>query len=83
MQKEKKLKLCYTPTYNMPPGLKCVFLKTPSLHKHIANVKANVFFLVETKLTKNDTMSEYIIPVFKNHTEMIKHHMIHLDHHME
>ena len=26
MQKDKKLKLCYIPTYNMPPGLKCVFL---------------------------------------------------------
>ena len=41
MQKEKNLKLCYTPSYNMPPGLKCVFLNMSSLHKHIANVKAN------------------------------------------
>ena len=54
-----KLKVGYIPTYNMPPGLKCVFLNTSSLHKHIANVKANfnicaadVFFLAETKLTK-------------------------------
>ena len=72
MQKEKKHKLCYIPTYNMPPGLKCVFLNMSSLHKHIANVKANfnicaaeVFFLAETKLTKNDSTSEYIIPDFQ------------------
>ena len=56
----------------MPPGLKCVFLNKSSLHKHIANVKTNfnicaadVFSLAETKLTKNDSMSQYIIPDFQ------------------
>ena len=90
IQKEKKLKLCYIPTYNMPPGLKFVFLNTSSLHKHIANVKANlnicaanVFFLAETKLTKMTVQVNISFWVFKNHTEMIKHHIIHLDHHME
>ena len=69
MQKEKELKLCYIPTYNVPPGLKCVFLNMSSLHKHIANVKANfnicANILAETKLTKNDSTSEYIIPDFQ------------------
>ena len=88
MQKDKKLKLCYIPTYNMPPGLKHVFLNVSSLHKYIANVKANcnicvadVFFLAETKLTKNDNMNEYIIPDFQEPYR--NDHMIHLDHDME
>ena len=90
MQKGKKLKLCSIPTYIMPPGLKCVFLNTSSLHKHIAMVKANfnicaadVFFLAETKLIKMTVQVNISFLVFKNNTEMIKHHMIHLDHHIE
>ena len=62
MQRERKLQLCYTFTYHMPTELKCVFLNTSSLHRHILNVKANfnicvadIILLVETWLTAIDS----------------------------
>ena len=67
-----KVQLCYTPVYNMVTGMKCCFLNTRSLHKHIENVKVNhnicasdVIFLAETKLIQSDDGNTYKITGFE------------------
>ena len=72
MKKERKLKLCYTPVYDMPTGLKCVFLNTLSLHKNIENVRANhnicagdVLIFAETRLLHSDNSENYTLTGFQ------------------
>ena len=67
----RQVDLCYTPVYLMK-GLKCNFLKTRSLHRHIRSVQTNhnlcgadVVFLAETRLTALDPSDSYQIQGFK------------------
>ena len=69
MNEQQMLRLCYVPIYNMPVGLKCVFLNTSSLHKNIPHVNAShnicatdIILLAETRLIPNDNTNEYLIP---------------------
>ena len=41
LKTHRKVQFCYTPVYNIVTGMKCCFLNTRSLYKHIENVKAN------------------------------------------
>ena len=66
LQKEKPLQLCYTPVYNLEGLMKCVFLNTRSLHKHISDVKsshnirdADLVILAETQLKSSDVNNDY------------------------
>ena len=72
LKTHRKVQLCYTPVYNMVTGMKCCFLNTRSLYKHIANVKANhnicasdVILLAETRLIHSDDDDTYRIPGFE------------------
>ena len=65
------LRLCYVPVYNMPVGLKCVFLNTSSLHKNILHIKAShnicatdIILLEGTRLIPNDNTNDYLIPQY-------------------
>ena len=71
LRNERQLDLCYTPVYVMK-GLKCSFLNTRSLHRHIRSVQMNhnlcsadVVFLAETRLTASDLSDSYKIQGFK------------------
>ena len=66
LQKEKPLQLCYTPVYNLQGVMKCVFLNTRSLHKHISDVQsshnmtnADLVILAETQLKSSDVNNDY------------------------
>ena len=68
MNEQQMLKLCCVPVYNMPVGLKCVFLNTSSLHKNILHVKASynicatdIILLAETRMIANNNTKEYLI----------------------
>ena len=57
----------------MVTGMKCCFLNTRSLYKHIENVKANhnicasdVNFLAETRLIYSDDDDTYKLPGFED-----------------
>ena len=65
LQKEKPLQLCYTPVYNLQGLMKCVFLNTRSLHKHIYDVQsshnmtnADFIILAETQLKSSDVNND-------------------------
>ena len=67
---ERQVDLCYTPVYVMK-GLKCSFLNTRSLHRHIRSFQMNhnlcsadVVFLAETRLTASDPSDSYQIQGF-------------------
>ena len=66
LQNEKLLQLCYTPVYNLQGLMKCVFLNTRSLHKHISDVQtshnmkeAYLVILAETQLKSSDVNTDY------------------------
>ena len=68
---ERQVDLCYTAVYVMK-GLKCGFLNTRSLHRHIRSVQMNhnlcgadVVFLAETRLTVSDPSDSYQIQGFQ------------------
>ena len=72
MNEQHMLRLCYVPVYNMPVGLKCLFLNTSSLHKNILHVKAShnicateIILLAETRLIPNENTNEYLIPQYE------------------
>ena len=71
LHNERQVDLCYTPVYVMKE-LKCSFLNTRSLHRHIKSVKTNrnlcgadVVFLAETRLTVSDSIDSYQIQGFQ------------------
>ena len=71
LRNERQVDVCYTPVYVMK-GLKCSFLNTRSLHRHIRSVQTNhklcsadVVFLAETRLTASDPSDSYKIQGFK------------------
>ena len=71
MNEQQMLRLCYVPVYNMPVGLKCMFLNHSSLHKNILHVKAShnicataIILLAERRLIPNDNTNEYLIPQY-------------------
>ena len=68
LETHRKVQLCYTPVNNMVTSMKCCFLNTRSLYKHIENVKANhnmcvsgVIFLAKTRLIHSDEVETYKI----------------------
>ena len=68
---KRQVDQCYTPVYLMK-GLKCNFLNTRSLQRHIRSVQTNhnlcgaeVVFLAETRLTASDPSDSYQIQGFK------------------
>ena len=72
LKTHRKVQLCYTPVYNMLADMKCCFVNTRSLYKHIENVKANhnicasdVIFLAERRLVHSDDNKKYEIPGFE------------------
>ena len=89
LQKEKPLQLCYTPVYNLEGLMKCVFLNTRSLHKHISDVKsshnirdADLVILAETQLKSLDVNNDYQLEGHNIYSEMIKHTVEEQDLHM-
>ena len=71
LHNERQVELCYMPVYVMK-GLKCSFLNTRSLHRHIRSVQMNhnlcgadVVFLAETRLTASDPSDSYQIQGFQ------------------
>ena len=71
LHNERQVELCYTPVYVMK-GLKCSFLNTRSLHRHIGSIQMNhnlcgadVVFLAETRLTASDPSDSYQIQGFQ------------------
>ena len=80
LQNEKPLQLCYTPVYNLQGLMKCVFLNTRSLHKHISDVQtshnmteADLVILAETQLKSSDVNTDYQLQnhqyIFRNDQE--------------
>ena len=76
LQKERPLHLCYTPLYNLEGVMKCVFLNTRSLHKHISDVQsshnikeADLVILAEMQLKSLDVNSDYDID---NHEHILR-----------
>ena len=72
LKTHRKVQLCYTAVNNRVTGMKCCFLNTRSLYKHIENVKANhnicvsdVIFLAKTRLIPSDDDDTYKIPGFE------------------
>ena len=66
LHKEKTVKLCYVPIYNLQGPLKFVYMNTRSLHKHIGDVKSShniigsdVSILSETQLKTTDRNEDY------------------------
>ena len=76
LEKERPLHLCYTPLYNLEGVMKCVFLNTRSLHRHISDVQsshnikeADLVILAEMQLKSSDVNSDYDID---NHQHILR-----------
>ena len=80
LQKEKPLQLCYTPVYCLEGVIKCVFLNTRSLHKHIYDIQSShnmresdLVILAETQLKSTDMNTDYCLRehhhIFRNDQE--------------
>ena len=76
MERNRKLQLCYLPTYSITADYKITYLNTRSLHKHINDVKHNhnllasdVIILAETRLKMQDRDEHYNI---SGYSQMIR-----------
>ena len=76
LQKERTLHLCYTQLYNLEGVMKCVFLNTRSLHKHISDVQsshnikeADLVIVAEMQLKSSDVNTDYEID---NHQHILR-----------
>ena len=73
LRKNRKVKLCYTPVYNMSlTKHRIIFHDIRSLHKHIPDVRANqnyrvadIIAFAESRLTTTDADNEYAICSFQ------------------
>ena len=77
LHSQKPVQLCYTPVYKLQELIKCVYLNTRSLHKHICDVKSShniiesdAIILAESQLKPTDNNEDYELPrhshIFRN-----------------